>query len=127
MLEDEMEGQRDCIAYRSVFTISELKRVKQVPGDGSEELLDQPLQHLHHHWGEGHWSVVVERCGLRLLGHRDDGGDLEAAWSLTELERRFEDSGEDRGQLVSNSVSGWRKRHRQDQQPCGCSASRTTA
>ena len=69
------------------------------------EFLNQPFQNLDYHWGEGHWSVVAERGGLWLLGQRDDGGDLEAARYLAELERRVED-GEDRVQLASTVFQG---------------------
>ena len=51
-------------------------------------------------------SVVVQSGDFWFLGYRDDGGDLEAAGYLTELERRSEDGGEDSGQLVCAVLQG---------------------
>ena len=41
-----------------------------------------------------------------FLGYQDNGGDLEAAGCLTELEGRIEDGGEDRGHLVCAVLQG---------------------
>ena len=61
----------------------------------------QPLKALHNHRGQCYGTVVVHTGWGGVLGHRDDGGHLEACGDCGLCKREMEYGGEHCSEKVS--------------------------
>ena len=106
MLQNVMQGKRDCITDGSVGPVGELVRVQLMISGCLEGPENQALEHFHDHGGQSDRSVVVQACCARLLGNRHHGGGLEASRDVELLQRLVKQSGEHWSQQVCTRPQG---------------------